>query len=75
MAKPRKRSSNQPVDLGELQQQVEAATENWREAREAKQAADQAFETAIEERETAITYLNQGIEAVKASCGIGDEDE
>jgi hypothetical protein len=60
------------VNLGQLQANLEASTERFRLARDAKFAADQEFDAAEEERDLNLAHLNQGIAALKSTCGVAE---
>ena len=60
------------VDLGQLQANLEASVERFRLARDAKFAADQEFDASEEQRDLDLAHLNQGIAALKSTCGVPD---
>ena len=60
------------INLGELQEELETATEALKNAVHQKQKWDQAYEEAVNNQVTAQKALNMAVSTIKASNHVPD---
>ena len=61
---------NNVVDLGELQYDLTAATEELKDAQEAKLKADQRYTEAVESHERSKVALNSAVYALQSATKV-----